>query len=82
MQLHSIIVKARLDTDAGVWVASSDDLPGLVTEAETLELLEKKLHDVIIDLVEMNGLDDSNQVPDEIPLFIMHEQVSRVRLRA
>jgi predicted RNase H-like HicB family nuclease len=33
-------VRAEWDTDAAVWVATSDDVPGLVTEAVTLEALE------------------------------------------
>jgi predicted RNase H-like HicB family nuclease len=41
------------DDEAKVWVATSPDLPGLVTEAETLLELEKKLPDIIKDLTDV-----------------------------
>lgn len=81
MALHSILVKALWDAEAGVWVATSEDLPGLVSEAETPKLLQDKVHAVIQDLFEMNG-PPSDEQPVEIPLYIMHEQLSKVRLRA
>ena len=34
-----IVVHADWDPDANVWVATTRDLKGLVTEAETIELL-------------------------------------------
>ena len=80
MSLHSILVKAAWDEEAKVWVAVSQDLPGLVTEAETTEELREKLQAVILDLVELNG-PPAADLAAEIPLYIMHEQVSKVRLR-
>jgi predicted RNase H-like HicB family nuclease len=38
-----IKVQAFWDAEARVWVATSDDLPGLVTEADTAEQLSEKL---------------------------------------
>ena len=32
-------VRAEWDEEAKVWVATSDDVPGLETEAETMEIL-------------------------------------------
>ncbi|SCX00872.1 hypothetical protein DSM25559_0078 [Agrobacterium rosae] len=43
MKTVSIIVRALWDEEAGVWVASSHDIDGLAVEAETVELLEKRL---------------------------------------
>ena len=34
------LVRAEWDSEVLVWVASSDDVPGLVTEADTIEALE------------------------------------------
>jgi len=42
-----IRVKAFWDAEAGVWVAQSKDVPGLITEAETMENLVAKLHVMI-----------------------------------
>jgi predicted RNase H-like HicB family nuclease len=49
-------VKAEWDADAEVWVASSDDVPGLATGADTFESLVEKLKVVIPELLEENGL--------------------------
>ena len=49
-------VTAEWDDDAQVWVASSDDVPGLATGAETLEGLIEKLKIVIPELLVENGL--------------------------
>ena len=49
------VVRAEWDADAAVWVASSDDVPGLVTEAETREALEAKLRTMIPELLAANG---------------------------
>lgn len=49
-------VRADWDPEAGVWVATSDDVPGLATEAETIESLAKRLRAIIPELLEANGL--------------------------
>ena len=49
-------VKAEWDDEARVWVASSEDVPGLVTEAETLEALVDKLRAMVPELLELNGV--------------------------
>jgi len=49
-------VRADWDEDAGVWVATSDDVPGLVTEADTLESLSAKLEVMVPELLEANGV--------------------------
>jgi predicted RNase H-like HicB family nuclease len=47
-------VHAEWDPEAGVWVATSEDVPGLATEAETLEALADKLRIMIPELLEAN----------------------------
>jgi predicted RNase H-like HicB family nuclease len=49
-------VTAEWDDEAHVWVASSDDVPGLATGAEALEGLIEKLKIVIPELLVENGL--------------------------
>ena len=51
-----LYVHATWDEGARVWVASSDDVPGLATEAETTEDLVQKLKTLIPELLELNGL--------------------------
>ena len=48
-------VQARWDSEGGVWVAESDDVPGLVAEAESPNVLAKKLRVLIPELLELNG---------------------------
>lgn len=50
-----IYVHAEWDADAGVWFAESRDVPGLATEASTVELLMQKLAVMIPELLEANG---------------------------
>ena len=61
-------VKAEWDADAEVWVASSEDVPGLATGADTFESLVEKLKIVIPELLEENGLltAGATEVPFEI----------------
>jgi Domain of unknown function (DUF1902) len=42
------------DEDTAIWVATSEDVPGLATEATTIELLRQKLRDIIPDLLLSN----------------------------
>jgi len=61
-------VTAEWDDEAKVWVASSDDVPGLATGAETLEGLIERLKIVIPELLVENGLLSANieSVPFEV----------------
>jgi predicted RNase H-like HicB family nuclease len=47
-------IQADWDPEAGVWCATSDDLPGLATEAATIESLTRKLRVMIPELLEAN----------------------------
>ena len=48
-------VVAEWDDEARVWVATSDDIPGLVTEAETQDQLVARLQAMVPELLEMNA---------------------------
>ena len=49
-------VRAEWDEEAQVWVASSDDVPGLATEADSMDALVAKLRSLIPELLELNGM--------------------------
>ncbi len=53
-----IVVHADWDPDAHVWVATTRDLRGLVTEADTIEALRAKLPGMIRDLLEEYEISD------------------------
>ncbi len=43
------------DTEAQVWTAGSDDIPGLVAEARTLQDLVRKLQQLVPELCDLNS---------------------------
>jgi predicted RNase H-like HicB family nuclease len=63
---HLIVVRATWDNEADVWTAESTDLPGLVTEAASLDELDAKLPGLIRDLLDVNEADDEFDVPVEV----------------
>jgi predicted RNase H-like HicB family nuclease len=52
---RTYVVNATWDDEASVWVAVSDDVPGLVAEASSIPELTKKLAILIPELLESNG---------------------------
>ena len=70
---ETIRVKAIWDNEARVWVATSQDVPGLITESESLEDLVQKLKTLIPELLEANG-SISKFKSTEIPFHIYSER--------
>jgi len=66
MQGKPLFVRAEWDEEARVWVATSDDVPGLATEEDTLEGLVEKLKVMIPELLSANGSAGETDVPFEI----------------
>jgi predicted RNase H-like HicB family nuclease len=66
MNNKPLFVRVEWDEEAGVWVATSDDVPGLATEKETLEGLIEKLKILIPELLEANGAMGEEDVPFEV----------------
>ena len=56
MESNTYHVEADWDPEANVWVATSDEVPGLATEAATIEELAARLRTLIPELLEANGL--------------------------
>ena len=75
----AVSVRALWDDEAKVWVATSDDVPGLATEAPTLEELSKKLQVIVPELLRANML-----IPDgeafEIPLHLLSERSDIIKV--
>lgn len=55
INVKEVNVRAFWDDEASVWVAESEDVPGLVTEAETMESLQEKLRKLVPELLELSG---------------------------
>ena len=66
MKGKPLFVRAEWDEEASVWVATSDDVPGLATEEATMEGLIEKLKVLIPELLEANGVQIDQEVPFEI----------------
>ncbi len=48
-------IRADYDPEAKSWYVFDSDVPGLATGADTLEELEAKLPDMIVELLELNA---------------------------
>jgi hypothetical protein len=58
------VIRCAWDGEAGVWFVQDTDIPGLVTEAPTLDALRGKLPGMVRDL-----LDDEADVEIELDLI-------------
>ena len=63
---NSLTVRAVWDDEAQVWVATSDDVPGLATEADDMDALVEKLKTMIPELLDANGVQHGTDVPFEV----------------
>lgn len=50
------VVNFTFDDEASVWIATSEDVPGLVLEDESFDLLSKKVMEAVPELIEVNHL--------------------------
>lgn len=74
-----LFIRAEWDDEASVWVATSDDVPGLATEADTLEALSAKLDAMVPELLDANDYPGGNEVPFELlsrKFFIAQRRVA------
>lgn len=71
-------VDAHWDSEAGVWVAQSKDVPGLVAEADTLNALVEKVRVLAPELFELNGGLEPGQKIVNILLRAHHEETTQV----
>ena len=68
-RMPALEVVATWDDEAAVWVAVSDDVPGLATDAPSLEALVEKLKVMVPELLEANGLPGG-----DVPVTIRSER--------
>ena len=58
MRHTSILVRASWDAEAQIWVATTEDVAGLATEADSIEALTQKVLTMLPELIAENGLSD------------------------
>ena len=71
-------IKADWDAEAGVWVAESQDVPGLVAEAESLSVLAQKLRILVPELLELNGALAPGEKVVKLLIRAHHEETTEV----
>jgi len=52
---REITIQARWDGEASVWLATSEDVPGLVVEADTWPAMIEEVRIVLPELLEVSG---------------------------
>lgn len=75
MARRPFFIRAEWDGDARVWAATSEDVPGLATEASTLEALVEKLKTMIAELLEANGKEMEPEIPFDV--FVRRFEVAQ-----
>ncbi len=71
-------VQVRWESEVGVWVAQSEDVPGFVAEAESLNVLAKKLRVLIPELLGLNGRLEAGGEP--VKFVVRYEAVATARV--
>lgn len=67
VNLKTYTVSCLWDPEARVWYVADSDVPGLVTEAATVEEMESKLQRMIPELLELNvSHEPCREVPFEL----------------
>ena len=66
LMARPIVIHADWDPQAAVWVATTQDFRGLVTEPDTIEALRAKLPGMILDLLEEHG---GSELPASIEII-------------
>lgn len=57
------LVKMTWDDEAAVWVATSDDVPGLVMESGSLDALIERVRFAIPELLQLNNISSTESIP-------------------
>lgn len=66
--MNNYKIKFTWDKEAGVWIATSDDVPGLVLEDESVDTLIKETQLAVPTLLALNNKPKDNVMLDFITL--------------
>ncbi|MBT8564030.1 DUF1902 domain-containing protein [Polynucleobacter paneuropaeus] len=61
-----LLVYAEWDYEENVWIASSNDIPGFIAEAESIETLSTKLQSMVPELLLLNERKTDEEIIIEI----------------
>ena len=82
MANRTYAVRAKWDNEAQVWVADSEDIPGVAAEAESREKLQARLAVLIPEMIELNNVQVDSNEPLEIVIHYHREDRIRLPLAA
>jgi predicted RNase H-like HicB family nuclease len=77
--MHAYTIHCTWDPEAGVWYVSESDVPGLVTEAATVEEMNRKLEHMIPELLAANAVLTHGAV---VPFELLAHRHSTTRANA
>jgi len=72
--ITSVEVTASFDEEAGVWFVADCSIPGLVTEAATLDALFEKVALMAVDLLDLG----EDAAPQYVPVHLLAQRDARV----
>lgn len=73
----SVLVKAEWDDEAGVWVAMSDDVPGLTAEHSDFRQLQHMVLELIPPLLVENDMLPPAHPAQDVPVHIAASALAR-----
>ena len=73
--MEELLIKLTWDPEARVWIAESDDVPGLVLESGSFDALVERVRFTVPELLELNGT-----APAPLRLRIAAERCERLAM--
>lgn len=83
MRTRSFHVRCDWDPEASVWYVAESDVPGLSVEAPTMELMQEKVLQAALELIELNMPDliRTARPHDDVPLSLVYHRDTNLKLR-
>jgi len=73
--MQELLIKLTWDSDARVWIAESDDVPGLVLESGSFDALIERVRVTVPEMLELNGT-----APASLQLRMVSERCERIAM--
>ena len=73
--MSQYVIKLMWDNQAAVWVATSDDIPGLILESGSLDALIERVRYAAPELLSLEG-----QNPKTLNMFFKSERLEQVSI--
>ena len=73
--MQELLIRLTWDPEARVWIAESDDEPGLVLESGSFDALIERVRFTVPELLELNGT-----APAPIQLRMVSERCERIAM--